>query len=142
MAQLKPDEVNQQFRPSLWMIEDLEHTLTLVPDEVERYYALALVDVMLGEFTQALKSLGLAAQANPHHMPSLNLQGKIYLKLGDYEKASSTLEQVLNQEPENVTAITWLCMTYHCLGNKGKALAKQNLLQNLAPDLVVSILSK
>lgn len=128
------------LRRSRWMIEDLEHSLRLVPDEAERYYAMALTELMLGEFLRAVNSLNLAIRANPQHMPALNLMGELYFKLGHYEKAAVALEQVLAQEPDNMTAIIWLCMAYHCLGNKGKALAKHSILQNIAPDLVVSII--
>lgn len=129
------------LRRSRWMIEDLEHSLRLVPDEAERYYAIALTEIMLGEFTRALHSLNLAVKANPRHMPALNLLGEIYFKFGSYEKAAATLEKVIIQEPNNITAVTWLCMAYHCLGAKGKALAKQSILQNIAPDLVVSLIN-
>jgi tetratricopeptide (TPR) repeat protein len=137
-----PSDEIKQFHPSLWMIEDLEHSLNLVPDEAERYYALALIDVMLGQFPQSLKSLSMAVEANPKHIASLSLLGKIYFKLGEYERAAFTLEQVLNKEPDNITALTCLCMAYHCLDNKSKALAKQSLLQNIAPDLFVSLLNR
>lgn len=130
------------LRRSRWIIEDLEHSLRLVPDEAERYYALSLTEIMLGDFIQAVNSLNLAVGANPQHMPALNLLGDLYFKLGHYEQAAVALEQVLAQEPDNITAITWLCMAYHCLGNKGKALAKHSLLQNVAPDLVVSIINE
>lgn len=128
------------LRRSRWMIEDLEHSLRLVPDEAERYYAMALTELMLGEFLRAVNSLNLAIRANPQHMPALNLLGELYFKLGHYEKAAVALEQVLAHEPDNMAAISWLCMAYHCLGNKGKALAKHSILQNIAPDLVVSII--
>jgi tetratricopeptide (TPR) repeat protein len=124
------------------MIEDLEHSLRLVPDEAERYYAMALTELMLGEFLRAVNSLNLAIRANTKHMPALNLLGDLYFKLGHYEQAAVALEQVLAQEPDNIAAITWLCMAYQCLGNKGKALAKHSLLQNIAPDLVVSIIKE
>lgn len=127
------------LRRSRWMIEDLEHSLRLVPDEAERYYAMALTELMLGDYIRAVNSLNLAVKANPQHMPALNLRGELYFKLGHYDEAAAALEQVLAQEPDNITAITWLCMAYHCLGHKGKALAQQSLLQNIAPDLVVSL---
>jgi hypothetical protein len=45
----------------------------------------------------------------------------------------------VRREPENMTAITWLCLAYHCLGYKGKAMAQQSILQSIAPDLLVTI---
>jgi tetratricopeptide (TPR) repeat protein len=130
------------FRRSLWMIEDIEHSLRLVPDDAERNYALALVHVMRGRFNDAIRTLKEAVGANPNHRNALWLLGEIYLKTGDYEKAAESLEQVVTQEPDNLTALTWLSLAYHSLGKKGKALDAQSVLQNLAPDLVVSRTSR
>jgi tetratricopeptide (TPR) repeat protein len=142
MTQLATSGERQQFHRSVWMIEDLERSLSLVPDEAERHYGLALIQVMLGKFTLALGNLVMAISANPQHIPALYLQGELYFKMGIYDKAAASLEKVVSYEPDNITAITWLCMAYHCLGHKGKALAKQSLLQNIAPDLVVTLLNK
>jgi alkyl sulfatase BDS1-like metallo-beta-lactamase superfamily hydrolase len=62
--------------------------------------------------------------------------------MGDHKKAAALLEQVVNREPDNMTAITWLCLAYHCLGYKGKAQLQQSILQSVAPDLVVTVLNK
>jgi tetratricopeptide (TPR) repeat protein len=120
------------------MIDDLEYSLSFVPDDAERNYALALVHVMRGRFSDAIKTLSKAVKANPGHAHALWLLGEIYLKTGDYERAAESLEQVVIQEPDNLTAITWLSLAYHSLGKRGKALDKQSVLQNIAPDLVVS----
>jgi tetratricopeptide (TPR) repeat protein len=135
-----PDPVadRSSFRRSLWMIEEIEHSLRLVPDEAERNYALALVHIMRGKFSDAIKDLSKAVEADPMHTQALWLLGEIYLKVGDYERAAAALEQVVTQQPDNLTAITWLSLAYHSLGKKGKALDKQSVLQNLAPDLMVS----
>lgn len=134
----RPAADSPVFRRSLWMIEDIEESLHLVPDVAERNYALALVHVMRGRFSNAIKTLREAVEANPEHANALWLLGEIYLKTGDYERAAESLEQVVIQEPDNLTAITWLSLAYHSLGKRGKALDKQSVLQNLAPDLVVS----
>lgn len=138
----QPTTDRPSFRRSLWMIQEVEHSLRLVPDDAERNYALALIHVMRGKFTDAIRSLSVAVEANPGHTQALWLLGEIQLKVGDYEKAAASLEQVVAQEPDNLTAITWLSLAYHSLGKKGKALDKQSVLQNLAPDLIVSRSSK
>ena len=142
MAQSAPSGAEKQIRRSVWMFEDLEYSLKLVPDEAERFYGLALVQVMLGKFLDAVKSLRLALESNPQHLRALSLIGELNFKLGGYEQAADYLEQLVSLEPGNITAITWLCMAYHCLGHKGKALAKQSLLQEIAPDLIVTLLNK
>ncbi len=142
MAQLPPSGAQNQIHRSVWMFQDLEYSLTLVPDEAERYYGLALVQVMLGKFLDAVKSLRLALKSDPQHLRALSLLGELHFKLGGYQQAATYLEQMVKLEPDNITAITWLCMAYHCLGQKGKALAKQSLLQNIARDLVVTLLNR
>jgi thioredoxin-like negative regulator of GroEL len=39
------------------MIQEVEHSLRLVPDDAERNYALALIHVMRGKFNDAIRSL-------------------------------------------------------------------------------------
>jgi len=134
--------VTQRFRRSVWMLKEIQDSLQLIPDEGERYYSLALMDVMLGRFTEAIGSLDRAIQANPEHVLAMALAGELHLKLGDHKKAATLLEQVVSREPDNMTAITWLCLAYHCLGYKGKAQMQQSILQSVAPDLIVTILNK
>jgi tetratricopeptide (TPR) repeat protein len=132
----------QRFRRSVWMLKEIQESLQLIPDKAERYYSLALMDVMLGRFTEAISNLDRTIQANPEHVLAMALAGELHLKLGDHKKAAMLLEQVVNREPDNMTAITWLCLAYHCLGYKGKAQMQQSILQSVAPDLIVSVLNK
>lgn len=132
----------QRFRRSLWMLEDVQRALQLIPDEAERYYSLALMGVMLGRFNESISNLERVIQANPDHIAAMSLLGELHLKLGDHKKAATLLEKVVSREPENMTAITWLCLAYHSLGYKGKAQLQQSILQSVAPDLVVSVLNK
>jgi len=132
------DKSKLSFSRSLWMIEEVEHILRLVPDEAERHYSLALIQIMRGFFNDAVKSLEKAVEANHEHTKALWLLGEIYFKLGRYEKAAAALESVVERDPDNLTAITWLSLVYHCLGNKGKAVNTQSILQTIAPDLIVS----
>lgn len=124
------------------MLEELQHSVQLVPDEAERHYGLALLQVMLGKFTDAIASLDHVLQADPKHIAAMLLEGELQLKLGEHKKAAVLLEQVVSREPENMTAVTWLCLAYHCLGFKGKAMAQQSVLQSVAPDLIVTVLNK
>jgi tetratricopeptide (TPR) repeat protein len=132
----------QRFRRSVWMLKEIQDSLQLIPDEAERYYSLALMDVMLGRFNEAISNLDRAIQANPDHVLAMALAGELHLKLGDHKKAATLLEQVVSREPDNMTAITWLCLAYHCLGYKGKAQMQQSILQSVAPDLIVTVLNK
>lgn len=138
----KPNLVQPRMRRSPWMFREIEASLNLVPDEAEKHYSLAVLDVMLGKFNDAINKLETAIQANPEHTSALYLLGELYLKIGEHKKAANLLEKVVNNDPEDITAITWLCLAYHCLGHKGKAMAQQSVLQSIAPDLYVSVLNK
>lgn len=132
----------QRFRRSVWMLEEIQVALKLVPDKAQRHYSLALMDVMLGNFKEAIDNLDHALQANPDYVLAMALAGELHLKLGDHKKAAALLEQVVSREPDNMTAITWLCLAYHCLGYKGKAQMQQSILQSVAPDLIVTVLNR
>ncbi len=135
-----PDRSKLSFSRSLWMIEHIEQALRLVPDDVERHYGLALVGMMLGEFSNAVSHLNTALGVQPSHIPTLWLLGELYFRQANYEKAAELLEQVVQSEPDNLTAITLLSLSYHSLGKKGKAINKQSVLQTIAPDLLVTLM--
>jgi tetratricopeptide (TPR) repeat protein len=138
-----PSEVaTQRFRRSLWMLEEIQHSLEHIPNEAERSYSMALLQIMLGKFNDAINSLETATRINPDHVTALLLLGELHLKMGEHKKAAAALEQVVSHEPDNMTAVTWLCLAYHCLGYKGKAQMQQSILQSVAPDLVVTVLNK
>jgi tetratricopeptide (TPR) repeat protein len=131
-----------QFNRSLWMIEDLERCLESIQDEAERHYGLALTRIMRGKFQEAMKSLEQAAEAKPEHTRSLWLLGEIRIKMGQYEKGAEALEAVLRQDPDNLTAITWLTLAYHSMNKRNQATQIQSILETIAPDLVVSRLNR
>ena len=133
-----PAKEETQFTRSLWMIEELEVSLGLVPDDAERHYGLALVKIMRGKFQEALRNLEQAAEAKPEHTRSLWLLGEMHIKMGQYEKGAEALEAVLRQDPGNLTAITWLTLAYHSMNKRHQATQVQSILESIAPDLVVS----
>jgi tetratricopeptide (TPR) repeat protein len=142
IQQASLDKTRQGFQKSAWVIQALKHPLELVPDEAERHFGLALLEMLLGNFSEAINSLDSALDADPHHIAALTLLGEMRFKFGDYAQAVIILEQIISQEPNNLTAITWLCMSYHCLGFKERAMNKQNLLQTIIPNLVVTPLNE
>jgi tetratricopeptide (TPR) repeat protein len=142
IQQTSLDKRSQGVPKSPWIIQALKHPLELVPDEAERHFGLALLQMLLGNFNEAINSLDSALNADPHHMAALTLLGEMRFKFGDYAQAVTILEQIVSREPNNLTAIAWLCMSYHSLGFKDRAMNKQNLLQNIIPHLVVNALDE
>jgi tetratricopeptide (TPR) repeat protein len=89
LVQPSEGEPTLRIRRSLWMLEEIKRSLQLVPDEAERHYSLALLEVMLGRFNDAIASLERAVQVSPDHLPALSLLGELHLKMGDHRKAAS-----------------------------------------------------
>jgi len=131
------EKTKLHFSRSLWMIEEVAYLLKLLPDEAERSYGLALIYVMRGKFIEAVKSLENAVEIQSEHVRARWLLGEIQFKIGNYQAAAEALEIVVKHEPDNLTAITWLSLAYHCLDKKGKAISTQSILQTIAPDLMV-----
>lgn len=136
------NDARRQVRRSQWMIEELERSIRLVPNDADRHYGQALAFLLLGRIQEANFSLNSAVEADADHLPALTLMGETLLKLGQYQKAVSVLERLLYHEPDNMTAITGLCLAYHCLDKKGKDLSRNSILQTIAPDLLATVLKK
>jgi tetratricopeptide (TPR) repeat protein len=134
------NDARQRVRRSQWMIEEIERSLRLVPNDADRHYGQALAFLLLGRIQEAHRSLNSAVDADADHLPALTLMGETLLKLGEYKKAASVLERLLHHEPDNMTAITGLCLAYHCLDKKGKELSRDSILQTIAPDLLATSL--
>jgi len=132
----------QRVRRSYMLVEELERLLGLVPIEAERYYGQAIAMFVLGRVQEGIMNLNLAVKADPDHLPALQLLSQTLLKLGEYKKAAIILEKVLSHEPDNLTAITSLCLAYHCLDKRGKEMAKDSILQTIAPDLLENVLKR
>lgn len=135
-------EARQRVRRSYAMVEELERLLRLVPVEADRYYGQAVAMFILGRVQEAVMNLDQAVKADPDHLPALQLLSQLLLKLGEYKKAVNVLEKVLSHEPDNMTAITSLCLAYHCLDKKGVELSRDSILQTIAPDLLAASLKR
>ena len=142
MSQAALYEARARVRRSQWMLDEIQRSLALVPNVAERYYGQALAQIMLGRVGEAVLNLSSAVEADPDHLPALHLLGEMLLKLGQYRKAVKVFEKVLSHEPDNMTAITSLCLAYHCLDKKGVELARDSILQTIAPDILATSLKR
>lgn len=142
MKQVGVSDHSIQVDRHLWMLKDLERLLPLVPSEAERFYGLALVQMMLGRFDDGIMSLEKAVEADPLFAPASYLLGDIYLRTGKCEEAIEELEKAVKRNPGDLNALLWLSLAYYRLGEKGKAMVQSSILQSIAPDLVSEILNK
>lgn len=135
------NDPTRQVSRHLWMLEDLENLLPLVPQDAERFYGLALVQMMRGRFDEGIRSLEEAVKANPLYAPASYLLGDMYLRLGKCKEAITELEKAVKRNPSDLNALLWLSLAYRRLGSKGKLLVRKSILLTIAPDLVEEILS-
>jgi tetratricopeptide (TPR) repeat protein len=135
MAQ-ENEERRPLFNRSFWMLEDLEQLIPLVPSAAERHYGLALIHMMFGKFNECINDLSVAMSSDPNYLPAGYLLGDLYLKLGRTKKAIYIWEQILKNHPENFSAAISLSLAYYRLGARGKEMARNSILQTIAPDLI------
>lgn len=69
---------------------------------------------------------------NPDNVVVLNTLGRFGIQTGQFAKAVTRLEKVLQLEPNNIKANCLLAQAYEGLGNQEKAKAFQNICQSLA----------
>ena len=65
-----------------------------------------------GDINEAIKSYEEAIKRNPSQLPSYRRLGYLYYKIGEYEKAVSTGEHILKEEPGDPEVLKWLPEAY------------------------------
>lgn len=65
-----------------------------------------------GDINEAIKNYEEAIRRNPLQLPSYKRLGYLYYKIGEYEKAVSTGEHLLKEEPGNPEVLKWLPEAY------------------------------
>lgn len=65
-----------------------------------------------GDTNEAIKNYEEAIKRNPSQLPSYRRLGYLYYKIGEYEKAVSTGEHILKEEPGNPEVLKWFPEAY------------------------------
>jgi tetratricopeptide (TPR) repeat protein len=137
------EEAIPQLRPTWPMMEELARLLHLVPDEAERHYGLALIHRICQRDEEAIESLQAALESNPQHATVFSELGETYLKSEQYENAAWAFEQVVRLGGHgSMTAITHLALSLSRLGEKGKEMARNSILQTADPETWQWLLNK
>ena len=82
---------------SLW-----QDTVAKSPGKVRPHYNLANYYVRSGSVQKGIGELRTVLEIQPNFEPALNNLGTVYMNLGQYDKAATTLEQALAPAPGNV----------------------------------------
>jgi tetratricopeptide (TPR) repeat protein len=81
-------------------------SIRLNPDYALAYYNLALTQKMLGQYTAALESVGIALARLPGHVAAAMLAGEIHEHLGNLEQAQ-TYYQRCAESPQGFASACW-----------------------------------
>ena len=79
----------------------LQGILAEAPEHPEAHHQLGLVYGFTGLFDESTEELETAARLAPTDLPILIDLGKTHTMLGEYEKAISVFERVLEMDPSN-----------------------------------------
>jgi len=82
-------------------MKDLNHALTLAPDNAEALNALAMVHSETGDQVSAFRLITKALEVSPRHPHYLNNRGYIYLRSGKLDLADADITASMVIDPDN-----------------------------------------
>ena len=86
----------------------LEQAVRLDPDLLQARINLASVYILAEEYAKAIEQLSIAIEQNPAYIPAYGNLGIVYLRTGDVEKARRMFEKILELDPQNQQARSFL----------------------------------
>ncbi len=111
---------------------DLEHLLSIDPDNYTAHYDLAVLAAMQQNWTEAQQNILAALRTDSGSAEAHNMLGSIYLRSGELDKAQAELEQAIHLQWNFVSAHYNLALV---LENKGeKDMAADELKTSLKID--------
>lgn len=87
--------------------------IVLPTDDPRGYFALGGAQARLSRFEHAILNLERARVLAPDHPEVLRNLGWVYCMIGEDEKGRDFLRECLRRDPENVTAMVDMAMSYH-----------------------------
>jgi len=96
--------------------------LTKNPHKTELYFGLARMQVYVGKYKEALKNFNIIEEKNGVVEDISVQKEKIYLKLGDVEKAADELKKLINEYPSETRFLALLAELYSANEFNEKAL--------------------
>ena len=108
------------------------HKLTFLSSYREKYLTLNLRDKIL--IYLSLRDFNKCLRWKPNHWPSMFLKGKIYQRLGDFNKALNLFEQAYSIEKFNTDILREAALTCIHIDNPEKAIFYDTEALKLKPD--------
>lgn len=130
-ATLEPDEI-QRLRETMetaydrrdfqTALETSSRILQHMPDDDDALYMQACCQYMLNQLDEALSACGRVLSVAPRHSLALQLSGKIYINLQQWESAFYYLKQALELDPEAATIHFNLAEAHYYSNDPNKSL--------------------
>ncbi|MEW5816303.1 MAG: tetratricopeptide repeat protein [Spirochaetota bacterium] len=122
-------------------IELYKTALKKNPVYIDPIFGLAESYFMLGEYEEALKWIQLAQKLNKTRFDFINLEGRIYIGLGDFQKSKEIFQKVLTQQPNSLEANFGLAELDVALGKPKVAANRYLEALRFSPDNRRALLS-
>lgn len=106
-------EIAQRYEELQWYeeaIEEYRKAINLRPTFVDIRTKLAILEREQGRIDVAIEHLTHCLLDNPNYLPAYLQLGLSYYAMGEYELARKQWERVLEKDPDNVVAKTYLNM--------------------------------
>lgn len=108
----------KQFKDAVLLLEDAK---TVLPEDADIYHKLAIAYLSTGEYNKAIENVKKANSIAKNIQSQLVL-ASAYSITGDYDNAKMQLEDVLNSDPKNKTALLGLSIVFEKMGKKEKCI--------------------
>ncbi len=130
-AQGKYEQAYKNFYRAVW-----DYTYTACG-----YYQLAELNCIKGDFVTALDQLNKSLELNVKNIKAIALKASVLRKLGQFDKAECTAEELLNLHPLNYRAMNEVSLCQFAMGRKGLAVETTENLAKTMRDVVQSYLT-
>lgn len=110
-ARLKPSDELYKQGQILEAIESLRSVVVEQPDYFRPYYNFGFFHFLLQDYAHAAEYARIATEKMPNFAEGWLILGKSLARLGQLEEADGALRQVLQLQPENLGASSWLGWT-------------------------------
>ncbi len=127
-------ELDMEFGDYQRVESNAQRMIAAAPARPEGHFALGLACLEQERYDEARDALLIAHDYNPDHIATnLNL-GLTYIKSGEPAQAIPWLEQVLEEEADNLSALYQMGKAYQRLGQRDEALAWYRRAREVSPE--------
>lgn len=120
------------------LLNDLKKILLRSSETMATKYGLSIINVFQNDLDEAVTNLTYLIENKPDVGLIHRRLGELFILRSEHEKALPHLEKAVELDSEDLTALTWLSLTYYRLGETEKAIKRQDLLEESAMQVQVT----